>query len=594
MTYALDASVRALAAAIGDDMGEVKPNVRKANFTADRAPLPSDDETQGYAVGSRWLWQGQEWVAAGVAAGAARWVRPHSNGTVTPDQFGARSYTTASGAVAGIDSAAAVQAAIDTGYRVALGGYYRCDAAITASGAVSITGEAISGLVFTAATDGIVITQSSQADETRLSGFDILTTAQEPGDALRLDYSAATDTPQRRNQHSAIISNMRISGVDYLSAGWARGVVMDEVQSPVLRDVFICGRRDTAASGEAQWWPGLTEGVYFLSSQDRSPTDPLFDSVDVRYAAHAFRCAGVLEGVRLTHCLAVACRDGVYDDRTELLGEATTDPWLSVSNCHFNVSRYGIKTFRVYQGFINNNLIYRFKYFDAEFIGITLDTGSDWQISGNHINGRNNIGLLNPSTGVSLKTNHRAKVHSTQCEFCDIPGIVADMDGARLYNNVAQDEAGPQQFWTYSGSATPYSNPAANYSGIVAEGKTGSSVTFGAVTVIQLVTLNNAPAGSVFKVYAQAVVTKGATSGATRLLVNKGAGTATFSAAFDATEIDVQNESQAASSEWRVILSGFVKKTSAGTLSIAFRGTSAGSDATIAAGKLQYVIEQVR
>lgn len=73
MTYALDASVRALAAAIGDDMGEVKPNVRKANFAADRAPLPSDDASQGYAVGSRWQAGGREWVLVDASAGAAAW-----------------------------------------------------------------------------------------------------------------------------------------------------------------------------------------------------------------------------------------------------------------------------------------------------------------------------------------------------------------------------------------------------------------------------------------------------------------------------------------------------------------------------------------
>lgn len=48
---------------------------RKNTFDATRAPLPTDDETQGYAPGSRWLWQGREWVAAGVAAGAAEWAK---------------------------------------------------------------------------------------------------------------------------------------------------------------------------------------------------------------------------------------------------------------------------------------------------------------------------------------------------------------------------------------------------------------------------------------------------------------------------------------------------------------------------------------
>lgn len=50
---------------------------------ADRAPLPSDDETQGYEVGSRWMWQGQEWFHAG----AGRWVNTVE---VTPQAFGAR------------------------------------------------------------------------------------------------------------------------------------------------------------------------------------------------------------------------------------------------------------------------------------------------------------------------------------------------------------------------------------------------------------------------------------------------------------------------------------------------------------------------
>ena len=44
--------------------------LRKNNFTTSRAPLPTDDETQGYEVGSRWLWQGQEWFRS-----VAGWVK---------------------------------------------------------------------------------------------------------------------------------------------------------------------------------------------------------------------------------------------------------------------------------------------------------------------------------------------------------------------------------------------------------------------------------------------------------------------------------------------------------------------------------------
>ena len=45
-----------------DQDAVVEAQLRKNTLDATRAPLPTDDETKGYAVGSRWLWQGQEWV----------------------------------------------------------------------------------------------------------------------------------------------------------------------------------------------------------------------------------------------------------------------------------------------------------------------------------------------------------------------------------------------------------------------------------------------------------------------------------------------------------------------------------------------------
>lgn len=45
------------------------------NLTASAAPASGNDSTQGYAVGSRWLWaaRGLEWVAVDVTPGAAVW-----------------------------------------------------------------------------------------------------------------------------------------------------------------------------------------------------------------------------------------------------------------------------------------------------------------------------------------------------------------------------------------------------------------------------------------------------------------------------------------------------------------------------------------
>jgi len=99
MKYAEDNAVKALAAAFGRDMGRVLPNVKKLTTDALRAPLPTDDETQGYAVGSRWISQGQEWLYAG----EGRWIRTVE---VTPQAFGVRGDGVA-------NDTAAIQAAIN-------------------------------------------------------------------------------------------------------------------------------------------------------------------------------------------------------------------------------------------------------------------------------------------------------------------------------------------------------------------------------------------------------------------------------------------------------------------------------------------------
>ena len=71
-----------IATAAADTVLDIGVNLRKNNFDATRAPLPSDDQTQGYAVGSRWQWRGQEWLR--VVTG---WVAKDT--ALTPAMFGA-------------------------------------------------------------------------------------------------------------------------------------------------------------------------------------------------------------------------------------------------------------------------------------------------------------------------------------------------------------------------------------------------------------------------------------------------------------------------------------------------------------------------
>ena len=56
------------------------------NWTATSAPTASNDNTQGYAVGSQWLWAaiGAEWVCTSAATGAAVWVPKTTAAAIAP------------------------------------------------------------------------------------------------------------------------------------------------------------------------------------------------------------------------------------------------------------------------------------------------------------------------------------------------------------------------------------------------------------------------------------------------------------------------------------------------------------------------------
>lgn len=87
MTIARIEDVAALAQAFGGDIkaletdvGSIAPNVRKLNTDAARAPLPTDDASQGYEAGSRWMFNGYEWLLS-----EDGW-RPV--GDITPERYG--------------------------------------------------------------------------------------------------------------------------------------------------------------------------------------------------------------------------------------------------------------------------------------------------------------------------------------------------------------------------------------------------------------------------------------------------------------------------------------------------------------------------
>lgn len=480
-------------------------------------------------------------------------------------------------------------------------GIYICDQTInTADINIKLYGdtEEVSEIRFVNSGDGIIVTNTSEY-KVFINNIRITTTQIDPGTCLTLDYSNFAVAPIERNTSYATLRDIHISGTDFQANGWSRGIVMDECQQPVLEHVYVIGRRDDTSSGAGQWWPGMDRGISFLSTKDKSPTDPYFLDVHIRYAESGFYSQGVMEGLRFDNCMVVACGYGINDDRREIVGPDTSDPWLSVAECHFNTGIRGIKSTYCYQGFITNSLFYQFSLVDDAYIGIDLDFGNDWKISSNHING--NSASVNDTIGIKLSRNNQSLVNDNVCVSIDKPVVLDALLGGiincRIKDNVGYDALSDEiQTVYYENAASETLNPAVNNTGIIASYSNtgaGSVVPADIATTIATLGVNDGPANSKYRINIFTRVTKGASAGYTRLSVQKSSGTASVLFGVDATSIPVRIGEQGISETWGVAFSGIATKTTSGTLQIGIVALSENSQLTILSGDLQYLIERI-
>ena len=221
MTIARIEDVAALAQAFGADIGAIEPNVRKITTDADRAPLPSDDETQGYEVGSRWLWGAQEWVLTNATAGAANWVFTF---TLALSNFGAIPGT--------FDSTSAIQRAIDSGKPVRVDGHYTVTA--------PLTGEFVQFYASSPDTawitwrglgaHGFVLRPTSYQQRTVLENIGIHTDKVVPADhAVDVSWLHLGTSGLEFFRNRFRMAGCNVAGAGYANTlcGWKRGVVLD-------------------------------------------------------------------------------------------------------------------------------------------------------------------------------------------------------------------------------------------------------------------------------------------------------------------------------------------------------------------------------
>lgn len=454
-----------------------------------------------------------------------------------------------------------------------------------------------SQFLFTGQGDGLRFEQN-QAFDSNCIGIFVSTNLLNTGRGLSASYVGFTGTYER-NRRYQVFAMCRVAGQDYFQHGWKINVELDEVTLPLVQDCQLIGRRDLSqpATGASQWWPWTTYNLNYTSSTNLEPTDGLFEDVLSNYAQYSFNIRGNLEGMRFHRCITVATQWGVYNDMRAVTGSPSINPWLHVVDSHFNCSAGAVYSTYCYEGFISRNLLYKFDQVDEAYTAITTSFGNNWKVSDNHVDGIS--GSTGLTTFMKCQQNNDSKIHDNHGNFLD-QGVVVDgtggISGVEIYNNKLKGRDGNEVTQAlYTNAASPLQNPATIQGGIIAQDSNAAVVAIasGGFSTIASFSLDAYPVGAVFLITAICQVTKGSTAGTTKLYVEKTAGTGNVTYMNNATGMGVQNDLHAASANWQAGLSGIIKKTTAGSVTLKLAVSSGGSNASVAALDGQYVLTRI-
>lgn len=86
---------------------------------------------------------------------------------------------------------------------------------------------------------------------------------------------------------------------------------------------------------------------------------------------------------------------------------------------------------------------------------------------------------------------------------------------------------------------------------------------------------------------------KGGSAGTTKVYLEKTTGTGNVAYMMNSTGFGVQNDSHAAGVNWQANMVAIIRKTVAGPVNVKMAVASNGSNASVAAGDGQYVLERI-
>jgi hypothetical protein len=514
-------------------------------------------------------------------------------GDASCDHWGAVKYATAAAAVAGIDSAAAIQMALQSGLVKTVQGFYRCASAITLQDVtLSLEGDAPNGFVFTGLTNGFVINQhtagvtiaTTNYFETRLNGVGIYTTQLEAGTGLKVAYAQSV-VLYARNENLVSLELLDIQGTDPRANGWNKQIEIVDVNHPMIDRCNLIGRQNASATpATLPFYMNATDGIYTTVTGDEEMNYVQIRNNRIKNCLYGIRCIGAGEGVVIIGNGIPLCDYGIYLDKT-VADPNITDPQVMIFHNHINAATRGIYIKSMYEAQVQSNLLYSFPSVDTgSWAGVEADKLLQAVISDNIIEGFNSIradrlvGILGTDIRLSqIHDNHYINVDAP-VEF-----TTDKCTGNEVYNEkrTPTTDVSPMVAWT--GTAVS----SRDYAGPVSTITAGVAVTASTTTIATV--SQDVWGGRVYKIEAVVRGTKGATAGNVITTLAKTSGTAVI--AFSSYQTAARQV--AISTIDTLVIVAYFTTATAGTLGISLQATSGGSDFTVAAGQASITITKL-
>lgn len=273
------------------------------------------------------------------------------------------------------------------------------------------SGFGASEIVFTGNTRGLLLTQDTYLNQIQIRNVALVTDQEEPGSALEISYSD-TDSIGNRNVTRCLLGDVAIYGDDINTAGWLRGIVLNNVHRPDIIRPKITGRKNAFATGP-DIYKNMLDGIKIYGDPTPTlsavPSDILIDAPRIDHASVAISSSGEVEGLIVRDPVMVGVDKGVFADY------ATKRPWVSVRGGHIYSFTSAVDLTNAVQSVIDGVLIYKPIDANSDTNCVVLNGCDDTKII--------NLGLQNQAPGDASASGEFNGVVVQNSERCTISKI---------------------------------------------------------------------------------------------------------------------------------------------------------------------------